>query len=146
MNSVELFLLGRVLMKLGEQGMPQLAGSQRGRAGERVVLVVATEIAMYPGTTVAEVTARTGLPQSQVSEAVSQLVTAGSVEAGRDPDDGRRTLLRPARRVSSRVAEVRAGSVDGVVAELVGETDLRRVMDALEFLSAKLSPARAGEQ
>lgn len=131
-------------MKLGEQGMPQLTDAQRGRGGDRVVLVVATEIAMYPGTTAAEVTVRTGFPQSQVSAAVAQLVTAGSVEASRDPGDGRRTLLHPARRVSPRVAEVRAASVDGIVAELVGEADLRRVMDALEILAATLNPARAG--
>ncbi|MGW2043505.1 MarR family transcriptional regulator [Streptomyces virginiae] len=64
MNGVELFLLGRTLMKIGEQAMPQVKSGSPGAT--RSVLVVLGDLVSHPGTTVGEIAERTGLPQSDV--------------------------------------------------------------------------------
>ncbi|MFB6893032.1 MarR family transcriptional regulator [Kitasatospora sp. NPDC056327] len=150
MNGVELFLLGRTLMKIGEQAMPEPETGSRGSV--RAVLVTLGEIVANPGTTVGEIAARTGLPQSQVSTAVARLVEAGSVETEPDPADRRRRLVRPAAEPSARVAEVRAVTVDGALAAaLAGPGNagpdpaaLRAVTDALAVLARHLTPAAPG--
>ncbi|WP_322975483.1 helix-turn-helix domain-containing protein [Streptomyces sp. NBC_00162] len=88
MNGVELFLLGRTLMKIGEQAMPQVKSGSPGAT--RSVLVVLGDLVSHPGATVGEIAERTGLPQSQVSTAVARLETAGSVDTEPDPADRRR--------------------------------------------------------
>ncbi|WP_405002983.1 MarR family transcriptional regulator [Kitasatospora purpeofusca] len=148
MNGVELFLLGRTLMKVGEQAMPEPATGSRGSV--RAVLVALGEIVASPGTTVGEIAARTGLPQSQVSTAVARLVEAGSVETEPDPADGRRRLVRPAAEPSTRVAEVRNTTVDEALAAALAGPDgaapdpavLQAVTEALGTLARHLAPGR----
>ncbi|MGW4355033.1 MarR family transcriptional regulator [Nocardia sp. NPDC004582] len=137
MNGVELFLLGRALMKLGERALPG-AGE---RTGNRAVLVVLSDVLEHPGTTISEVTTRTGLPQSAVSGAVARLRETGSLVAHTDPHDRRRSLLEPARELSERVAQVRATGIDATVAAALGDPDpaaLAEVLAALELLSDRL--------
>ncbi|WP_433593589.1 MarR family winged helix-turn-helix transcriptional regulator [Nocardia sp. CA-145437] len=137
MNGVELFLLGRALMKMGEQALPG-AGE---RTGNRAVLVVIGDVLEHPGTTISEVTARTGLPQSAVSGAVARLRETGSLVARTDPHDRRRTLLEPARELSERVSQVRATSIDDTLSAALGDADpaaLTEVLAALELLSTRL--------
>ncbi|WP_327683638.1 MarR family winged helix-turn-helix transcriptional regulator [Kitasatospora sp. NBC_00458] len=155
MNGVELFLLGRTLMKIGEQAMPRPeaeAGAETAARGSvRSVLVTLGDVVAHPGATVGEIAARTGLPQSQVSTAVARLVEAGSVETEPDPGDRRRRLVRPTEEPSARVAEVRAAGIDAALAAALGGTDgagpdptvMREVADALEVLSRHLTPAAA---
>ncbi|MFJ8436249.1 MarR family transcriptional regulator [Kitasatospora sp. NPDC094019] len=148
MNGVELFLLGRTLMKVGEQAMPEPATGSRGSV--RSVLVTLGEIVARPGTTVGEIAVRTGLPQSQVSTAVARLVETGSVETEPDPADRRRRLVRPAAAPSARVAEVRAATVDDALAAALAGPDgaapdpavLRAVTEALATLALHLAPGR----
>ncbi|WP_030396537.1 MarR family transcriptional regulator [Kitasatospora purpeofusca] len=148
MNGVELFLLGRTLMKVGEQAMPEPATGSRGSV--RSVLVTLGEIVASPGTTVGEIATRTGLPQSQVSTAVARLVEAGSVLTEPDPADRRRRLVRPAAQPSARVAEVRATTVDdALAAALAGPGGaapdpavLHAVTEALATLARHLAPGR----
>lgn len=149
MDAVELFLLGRTLMKIGEEAIPappDTAGTGGGAA--RLTLIVASDVAAHGGTTVGGIATRTGLPQSQVSTAVARLKEAGAVETGPDPADRRRTLVRPAGRVSARVAEVRAGDVAPAIAAALGTADpaaLAEVTAALDVLARHLAPhARAG--
>ncbi|MFE3022925.1 MarR family winged helix-turn-helix transcriptional regulator [Nocardia tengchongensis] len=135
MNGVELFLLGRALMKIGEQALPD-AGAH---GGNRAVLVVLSDVLGHPGTTISEVAARTGLPQSAVSGAVARLRETGSVVAETDPHDRRRSLLEAARDISGRVAEVRATTIDDAVATALGGDDgIDEVIAALELLSRRL--------
>ncbi|MFF3334078.1 MarR family winged helix-turn-helix transcriptional regulator [Streptomyces sp. NPDC002888] len=149
MNGVELFLLGRTLMKIGEQAMPQPQSRQRG--SDRSVLVALGDIVAHPGTTVGEVAARTGLPQSQVSTAVARLEEAGSVDTAPDPADRRRRLIRPAARPSARVAEVRAATIDDALTAALTDSDgaeptpdtLREIAAALDVLARHLTPAAA---
>ncbi|MFJ8622273.1 MarR family transcriptional regulator [Kitasatospora sp. NPDC093550] len=171
MNGVELFLLGRTLMKIGEQAMPQPASSNSSalsdpsgpsdrsdrpetggvRGSVRSVLVTLGDVVAHPGTTVGEIAARTGLPQSQVSTAVARLVEAGSVDTEPDPADRRRRLVRPAANPSARVAEVRATTIDAALAAALTTADgtapdpqvLHEVATALDTLARHLTPAAA---
>ncbi|MBB4948381.1 DNA-binding MarR family transcriptional regulator [Kitasatospora gansuensis] len=144
MNGVELFLLGRALMKIGESAIPEPPGG--GQSGStRAVLIVATDIAAHPGTTASEIVARTGIPQSQVSTAVARLREAGSITTAPDSADGRRTLIHPAAEPSPRVAEIRATTVDDALATALdgNSIQLREVTDALAVLARHLAPGRS---
>ncbi|MEU8525178.1 MULTISPECIES: helix-turn-helix domain-containing protein [Streptomyces] len=144
MNGVELFLLGRVLMKIGEDALPEPPGGEGRYAGSaRLVLIVASDIAAHPDSSVGEIAARTGLPQSQVSTAVARLKEAGSAQAVPDPADRRRVLVRPAPGVSDRVAEVRASRVESALAAALGTDDPQRLTEieaALDVLARHLMP------
>ncbi|MFD8420876.1 MarR family winged helix-turn-helix transcriptional regulator [Streptomyces sp. NPDC059466] len=144
MNGVELFLLGRTLMKIGEEALPEPPGGSGRYAGSaRLVLVVASDIAAHPDTAIGEIAARTGLPQSQVSSAVARLGEAGSVQTAPDPSDRRRLLVRQAAEVSERVAQVRAAGIDEALTAALGSDEphrLREVTEALDVLARNLLP------
>ncbi|MGW4651693.1 MarR family transcriptional regulator [Kitasatospora sp. NPDC004289] len=144
MNGVELFLLGRALMKIGEEALPEPpGGAERQSGGARLTLIVAGDVATHPGTTVGEIAGRTGLPQSQVSTAVARLREAGSVDASPDPADRRRTLLHPAAAPSPRVAEVRATPIGPALAAALPDAtpaELRELTAALDLLAHHLRP------
>ncbi|MFI9802966.1 MarR family winged helix-turn-helix transcriptional regulator [Streptomyces sp. NPDC052301] len=144
MNGVDLFLLGRALMKIGEESLPEPPGGSARYAGRtRTVLIVASDVAAHPGGTVGEIAARTGLPQSQVSASVARLKEAGSVRTAPDPADRRRVRVSPATEVSERVAHVRATGIDDALAAALGTGDpqqLREVKQALDVLAGHLLP------
>ncbi|MFI8292127.1 MarR family transcriptional regulator [Streptomyces sp. ms191] len=144
MDGVELFLLGRTLMKIGEEAIPAAPGEGAGRdGGARLTLVVASDIAANGETSVGEIVARTGLPQSRVSTAVARLREAGAIESAADPADRRRTLVRPASRVSDRVAAVRAADTTAALTAALAGTDpaaLAEVQGALDVLARHLAP------
>ncbi|MGW8801644.1 MarR family winged helix-turn-helix transcriptional regulator [Streptomyces sp. NPDC055775] len=109
----------------------------------RSVVVVLGDLVTYPGTTVSEIAARTGLPQSQDSTAVPRLEHAGSADTEPDPADRRRRLIRPTVKPSARVAEVRAATIDDAVAAALSGPDgtapdpvvLHEVAEALDLLA-----------
>ncbi|WP_328406701.1 MarR family winged helix-turn-helix transcriptional regulator [Nocardia sp. NBC_00403] len=140
MDGVELFLLGRTLMKLGEDALPTegLGG------GHRPVLIVTSDILEHPDSTVSEIASRTSLPQSAVSNAVARLKEAGSITTTTDPRDRRRSLIRKADRISARVAQVRATTIDAALAAALGTDDpelVNEVVTALELLARQLRPS-----
>ncbi|GAA4956864.1 hypothetical protein GCM10023205_18970 [Yinghuangia aomiensis] len=141
MDPVGLFLLGRTLMKIGEDAIPappdgRLDGSAR------LALIVASDVAAHEDTTVTEIVARTGLPQSQVSTAIARLKDVGAVEAGPDPRDRRRTRVRHAAAVSDRVAAVRTADIAPTLAAAVGDDPeaVAEVTAALDVLARHLAP------
>lgn len=143
MNGIELFLLGRTLMKLGEEAIPTESVGRRSTS-HRSVLIVASEIRERPGSSVGEIAAHTGFPQSKVSACVARLREAGAIVTETDPADRRRLLIRPASEASTRVAEIRAVSVDRAVGAALGTDDPERIAEvvgALELLASRLSPA-----
>jgi DNA-binding MarR family transcriptional regulator len=146
-NGVDLFLLGRALMKLGEDALPEPPGGAAKYAGSaRMVLIVASDIAEHPETAVGEIAARTGLPQSQVSTAIARLKEAGTVITTTDPTDRRRALVSQAADVSDRLAEVRATSIEPALAKALGTDDPARVAElsrVLEQLVRDLLPNRS---
>ncbi|MGW1729132.1 MarR family winged helix-turn-helix transcriptional regulator [Streptomyces sp. NPDC002306] len=150
MHGVELFLLGRALMKIGEKALPEPPGAAGRYAGSaRTVLIVASDIAAHPDTAVGEIAARTGLPQSQVSSAIARLKEAGSVQTAPDPADRRRVLVRQATEVSERVAQVRAAGIEEALAGALGSDEpqrLREVSQALDVLARNLLPPSAGPE
>ncbi|MGC1511929.1 MAG: helix-turn-helix domain-containing protein [Acidimicrobiales bacterium] len=89
MDGIEMFRVGRQLMKLGLESMPPFRDLP---TGVRIVLV---DVFEHPGTTIGRIAARTGFPQSQVSSAVARLRTAGVLLTEVDPRDRRRTLVAP---------------------------------------------------
>lgn len=136
MNGVELYLLGRTLMKIGERALPDV-----GRGGHGGVLVVLSDVLDNPDSTVGEIATRTGLPQSAVSMAVARLREAGSLEAATDPRDRRRTLVRRADHESDRVAQVRETSIDEALGRALGTDDaaeIRTGVAALVDISQRL--------
>ncbi|WP_018686039.1 MarR family transcriptional regulator [Actinokineospora enzanensis] len=141
MDGVELFLLGRTLMKIGEEALPT-AGLGDQPTNVRSVLIVVSDIRAHPGSAVGEIAARTGLPQSAVSAAVSRLRTAGAIVAEPDPRDRRRLVIQPAPTVSDRVGEVRSTTIDTALAKAL-DTDpgnVADVVDLLERLATYLTP------
>ncbi|WP_310738306.1 MarR family winged helix-turn-helix transcriptional regulator [Microbispora sp. H10670] len=149
MNGVDLFLLGRTLMKIGEEAMPveDITPSRTTQAASlRTVLVVVADLRAHPETSVGEIATRTGLPQSAVSAAVARLKEAGAVVTAPDPADRRRVVIRTAPEVSDRVEAVRAAGVEGPLAAALGTEDPARVAEvvaALEFLAGRLAPGSA---
>ncbi|UBU15014.1 MarR family winged helix-turn-helix transcriptional regulator [Nonomuraea gerenzanensis] len=142
MNGVELFLLGRALMKIGEEAMPS-EGIGEQPTSARTVLIVVSDLRAHPRTTVGEIAARTGLPQSAVSAAIGRLRTAGAVIAETDPRDRRRTIITEAPEVSERVTRVRDTPIDAALAAALGTDDPQRVREtvaALEELADRLIP------
>ncbi|MES9543228.1 MULTISPECIES: MarR family transcriptional regulator [unclassified Actinomadura] len=133
MDGVELFLLGRTLMKIGEEALPT-EGIGRHSTSVRTVLIVASDVRAHPGSAVGEIAARTGLPQSAVSAAVARLRGVGAVDTEPDPDDRRRVRIHPASRPSARVEEVRAGSIAAALAVALDTDDPQRVAETVSLL------------
>lgn len=146
MNGVDLFLLGRALMKLGEDALPEPPGGAGKYAGSaRMVLIVASDIAEHPESAVGEIAARTALPQSQVSTAIARLKEADAVQTVPDPADRRRALVSQKPGVSDRLAQVRATGIEDALASAIGTDDPARVAEvaqALEQLARALLPDR----
>lgn len=144
MNGVELFLLGRTLMKIGEDAMPT-EGLPEYTTSVRSVLIVALDVFEHPGSSVTDITARTGFPQSHVSGAVTRLKEGGAIVTEPDPKDRRRTLISQSPEISTRVAEVRATTIDVALSTALNTGDpkkLTEVTDLLESLAEHLTPGR----
>ena len=140
MNAVELYLLGRKLMKIAEEALPK---SPTGGPPTSVRMIV-TDVAEHPDSSIGEITARTGFPQSHVSASVARLRELGALTTWADPRDRRRTLTRLSPGIRQR-AQRAAVPVDAQLAGAVPDGDpeaLHTVIEALETLSALL---RAGE-
>ena len=136
MKSTDLFLLGRRLMKLAEEGLP-------GKGINNSVRLVLIDIGAHPGSSISEITARTGYPQSHVSTSVSRLREFGAVRTEPDPRDRRRTLVwivpEAVQRARSRVIS----TVDDTIAELSvirRQSELAEVVGALEMLVQRFEP------
>ena len=136
MNAIELFVLGRKLMKLAELALP---------AGELnpSVRSVLLDVATKPGSSISEITERTGFPQSHVSASVAKLREIGAVETEVDPLDRRRTLVRITPTTIRRATRRATTPVDNVLAGAMGDGDtdeVAEVLEALDLLARRLTP------
>jgi DNA-binding MarR family transcriptional regulator len=142
-DALDLIVLGRQLTKIGEEAM-------RGSKAESLPTgptLVLRDVLAHPDSSITEVTARTGLPQSYASESVARLRELGVVETVSDPSDGRRTLVRVSGRHLRNVARMGAVSVDVALAVAVGETDpgaIGTLLVSLDALAERLRPAEPG--
>jgi DNA-binding MarR family transcriptional regulator len=145
MNGLELFLLGRKLMKVGEESMPR-AGFRRLPASVQSVLV---DVFEHPNSSIGAITTRTGFPQSHVSTSVARLQKAGALVTEVDKRDRRRTLVMPAPGVvaafaSNALAAQVSAPIDDALARAVGTSDapsISELVAALETLAAGLLSA-----
>jgi DNA-binding MarR family transcriptional regulator len=139
-NGLELLLLGRTLMKIGGASLP-VPGGETLPASIRSVLV---DIAQHPDSSVSEITARTGYPQSHVSTSIARLQDNGTVVTAPDPRDRRRTLVRTDPAASRRLLVVSAAPIDDALAEALKDAAdpdaLAEVQAALQTLSRHLVP------
>ena len=138
-NGLELYLLGRRLMKLGEEALPP-SGLDNMAASVRSVL---TDVFSHPGSSVSEIVDRTGFPQSHVSSSVARLRDLGVLVSGPDPADRRRTLVRPAEGVMQKAVRRSATPVDATLAEALGpdtKDRLPEILAALDLLGELMMP------
>lgn len=139
----DLIVLGRQLAKIGETVM-------RGGAASPVptsVGLVLTDVLAHPGSSIRDITARTAMPQSHVSETVAQLVQQGLVESSPDPADKRRTIVRAARSHTRNVARAGMVSVDAAIVEALGDISpeaAHTVVELLEDLASRMRPTKPG--
>jgi len=124
-NGLELFLLGRRLMKLGEQAV----SSGRFQGLPTSVQSVLIDVFEHPDTTITGIVARTGLPQSHVSTSVARLGKVGVLESHIDERDRRRTLVRPTAGIRERVRQRGAVGIDAVLGQAIGTDDARAVRE-----------------
>jgi DNA-binding MarR family transcriptional regulator len=127
-------------MKLGEEAMPR-AGFVRLPSSVQTILI---DISEHPDSSISQVVARTGFPQSLVSEAVARLRDRGALITAVDPTDRRRTLVRMSADIRTRMRRAPADSVEPVIAAALGIDDpeeLARVISTLQALADRLSAA-----
>ena len=139
MNGMELFLLGRKLMKIGEDAIPR-TGFRELPTSVRSILI---DVFEHPDTSVGEIAARTGFPQSHVSASVAKLREEGAFVTTIDATDRRRTLVRRSPEVTKRAAQRVLIPIDAAVASALGTTATREideVVAALQLLFDRLTP------
>ncbi|MFI7601001.1 methyltransferase domain-containing protein [Actinoplanes sp. NPDC049681] len=137
MDGFELYDLGRKLMKIGEDAIPDPTGINRLPIGVRHVL---TDVFSHPGTSITEITERTGFPAGHIEASVATLRAAGALATTVDPAAPERTVVRPVPRHGA--ADRAAATVDGKLAEAAGiqEADqLKDLVTTLEMLARRLS-------
>ncbi len=149
MNALDLIMLGRQLSKIGEE---VLRGS-KATAGASPVLpagpsLVLRDVFAHPDSSITDITARTGLPQSYVSESVARLRDQGVLATSADPADGRRTRVRVTAEHPRTVAAKGAASVDAALAEALGEPPggaaVTEILGTLSTLASRLRPSAPG--
>jgi DNA-binding transcriptional ArsR family regulator len=131
-DAFELFLVGRRLMKIAQDAMPAV-GADELPASVRSVMV---DVFAHPDSSVGEIAARTGFPQSHVSASIARLREAGVLVTAVDLADRRRLLIRR----SPDTRPDHPAPVDDAVAEALGTDEhLQPVLAALETLARHLN-------
>jgi DNA-binding MarR family transcriptional regulator len=135
-KSTDLFLLGRRLIKLAEEGLP-------GQGVNNSARFVLLDIAANPGSSISEITARTGYPQSHVSTSVMKLRQIGAVRTEIDPHDRRRTLAWIVPEAVQRARSRITSTADAAIARALGSPPaaaVAEVIGALEMVADRLGP------
>ena len=144
MNGVELYRLGRRLIRLGVKSIPA-SGFRELPTSVRMVLV---DVLDHPGSTITQIVERTGFPQSHVSASVARLREGGVLVTTADPADRRRTLVAPSGEHLARVEAKRHEfePIDSVIggamidASTFTDEQLRDALSALDLLARLLDP------
>jgi DNA-binding MarR family transcriptional regulator len=141
MNTGELFILSRRLMKVAEDHLP-LGPKGGANTSTRLILI---DVAANSGTSISEIVVRTGFPQSLVSSTVAKLKEIGVVDSAADPVDRRRTLVTvtPMANDRARNNPAAAAPLERTLADAMpgaSVADLAQVVAALELLARHLIP------
>jgi DNA-binding MarR family transcriptional regulator len=140
MQALDLIVLGRQLARLGEQAMRDGDPDENGVAALGAslpagALIVMRDVLASPGSSITDITTRTGLPQSYVSESVNKLRVKGLAEITADPTDRRRTLVRLTAAHLEHVARHSARNADGVLRSALGDVDAASAEQVIALLS-----------
>lgn len=140
MDALDLILLGRQLTRIGEHALRGGTGAEmtNGRA------LVLRDVFANPDASVSAITARTGLPQSYVSESIAALRERGILDTAPDPQDRRRTLATVTAAHRRRVAKRALIPVDTTLANDIGRDRARIALPLLARLAELLSEAEQG--
>ena len=106
--------------------------------------LVLRDVFANPDTSVSAITARTGLPQSYVSESVAALRDRGILDTAPDPQDRRRTLASVTPTHRRRVAKRASIPVDTTLVKDFGEERARIALPLLTRIAELLSEAEQG--
>jgi DNA-binding MarR family transcriptional regulator len=139
----DLIVLGRQLARIGETAMR----GQAPPAQPTIDGMVLADVFAHPGSSISQITARTGMPQSHVSETVARLREQGTVESFPDPADRRRTLVRVSPQHPENVMRAALVPADGALTAALGEVSPEEAADivkTLEALAARLRPGKPG--
>jgi DNA-binding MarR family transcriptional regulator len=141
MNTGELFILSRRLMKVAEDHLP-MGPAGGANTSTRLILV---DVVANPGTSISEIVVRTGFPQSLVSSTVAKLRDIGVVDSQADPADRRRTLVTvtPMAGDLARNNPAAAAPVERTLADAMPGASghqVEEVVAALELLARHLLP------
>jgi DNA-binding MarR family transcriptional regulator len=122
--------------------------TDRGTALPVGVAVIMIDVGMHPGTSIGDIVARTGLPQSHVSTTIARSRERGLVTTRPDPADGRRTLVTPTDRFRAMTRKRGSASINDVLLNALGpdqpgEPTALEVVAALEIAAARLRPRGA---
>jgi DNA-binding MarR family transcriptional regulator len=142
-NGLELFLLGRRLMKIGEEAIER-AGFHDLPTSVRTILI---DVFEHQDTSIGEITARTGFPQSHVSASVARLREGGVLVTAVDLKDRRRTLVRTAPEIPRQAANLASAPIDDALVIALATRDpseVARVLAALELIAGSLPPLGEG--
>jgi DNA-binding transcriptional ArsR family regulator len=142
-DSLRLYLLGRQLVKIADASFDR-SGAAAPPLGLTLVL---EDIVTHPESSISEITARTGFPQSHVSTSVARFRERGIVETSADPSDGRRTLVRAKRSYVRSAGRRGSASADDAIRAALGDAaDVAvDVIGMLESLADRLMPDAHGE-
>ncbi len=110
--------------------------------GLRLIVI---DVGEHPDSSIGEIAARTGLPQSHVSQSVARLRARGALETTSDPRDGRRTLVRMAPGIAERATRFGSVPVDAALGEAMDVTDPGALAELVAGLEAVLAYLREAE-
>lgn len=113
MRAADLHRLARTLREVALRATGN-TGEDRVNAGELAVL---EDVARHPGSTVRDVTDRTGLAQSLVSRITRAMADAGALTIDADPQDRRRVRIALEERTRAMILDRAGGSIDAALAE-----------------------------
>jgi DNA-binding MarR family transcriptional regulator len=137
MDALDLILVGRRLVKLGEEAL-RGASAETLPGGRSLVL---RDVFANPDSSISDITTRTGLPQSYVSASVAVLREQGVIDVVTDPADRRRTLTRISDAHRRSFAIKGSVSVDTALIEALGDAN---AVATLEAFAKQLTPPNPG--
>jgi DNA-binding MarR family transcriptional regulator len=140
-DALDVILLGRELAKIGERAFRGGSAAQEMPSGRALVL---RDVFANPDSPVSAITARTGLPQSYVSESIAALCEEHVLVTSPDPHDRRRTLASVSSSHRRRVAVRASTPVDDALEDMLGKQRATRVLRLLLNLSELLGSERHG--
>jgi len=138
-DALDLIILGRQLTRIGERAM-RGADDEDGLAANQIplpagALIVMRDVLAHPGSSITDITARTGLPQSYVSESVNKLRVKGLAEINADPADRRRTLVRLTAARLEQVARHSARGADDLLRAALSDLSDDRAREVIAMLT-----------